>query len=543
VAAEAGLKFKHVLGATGRFYVLEPTPPGCAFFDYDNDGYLDIFIVQSGQLPKSKVGEKRPLCALYRNNRNGTFIDVTARSGFDKDLGYAQGVAVGDYDNDGYDDVFITSYGANYLFRNRTGSGKFEDVTARMGLTSSRHDGYSTSAAFGDYDNDGRLDLYVCYYVKWSPETEKECRNSVANKRDYCTPLMYEADQHKLYHNKGDRFIDVSVKSQISKVKARGLAVAFIDYNNDRKQDIYVANDIDPSMMWRNNGDGTFTDVAVESGSAYGDNGEAMAGMGIAIADYDHDGREDLYVSNYSSRPNILFRNLGDGLYQDETKPANLGLSHMNFLTFGCEFLDYDADTWPDLLINNGHVMVHQALHDPEITYRQRKQLLRNKGKGRFDEITDAALLGDLSTKVVGRGLATGDFDNDGRIDALASHQDDAPQLLRNQVRTSNTWVSFKTIGTKSNRNGLHARISLESGGKKYIATVRAGSSFMSSSDRRVYFGLGNARRIEKVIVDWPSGTRDTFQQVKLNAFHTVTEGRGITNSALPVSTGTSGNP
>jgi hypothetical protein len=537
VAAQAGLRFKHVLGATGRFYAVENTPPGCAFFDFDNDGYLDIFLVQSGPVTAINTGEKRPFCALYHNQRNGTFADVTAGSGFDKDLSYGQGVAVADYDNDGYDDVFVTAYGANHLFRNRKGSGKFEDVTVKMGLATNRHDRYATSAAFGDYDNDGKLDLYICYYVKWAPETEKECRSRFGNLLDYCSPLMYDPEEHEVYHNDGPRFINVTAKSRINAVKARGLAVAFVDYNSDGKQDIFVANDVSRNMMWRNNGDGTFTDVAIESGSAYGDDGEAMAGMGVAIADYDHDGREDLYVSNYSERPNILFRNLGGGLFQDESESADLVQSHFNFLTFGCEFLDYDADGWSDILINNGHVLIHQARRDSAITYRQRKQLLRNMGTGQFVEVTDMAKLGALAKKVVGRGLATGDFDNDGRIDALASNQDEVPQLFRNELRNANNWVSFKVIGTKSNRNGLHARITLEASGKKRLATVRAGSSYLSASDRRVYFGLGAAKRIERVTVVWPSGTRDTLSLVKPNAFHTITEGQGITNTILPTGT------
>jgi hypothetical protein len=527
VASSSGLKFQHQLGDTGRYYLIEFTPPGCAFIDYNNDDHLDVFLVQSGPV-QLQPGARRPSCALFRNNRDGTFSDVTAGSGLDKDLGYGHGAAVGDYDNDGYSDLVVTGYGALHLFRNRGGNGKFEDVSQSMGAAFSKGPRYATSAAWGDYNNDGRLDLYVCGYAMWSVQSNKRCADDTG-RLDYCSPFQYEPEADRLWQNTGKGFVDVSARAGISKIKGRGLAVAFLDYDGDGRQDIFVANDLNPNILWRNNGDGTFTDKALESGSAYGENGKAMAGMGIAISDYDRSGRESLYVTNFSSRPNILFRNTGGGLYEDATVSARLAMPHLKFLSFGCEFLDYDADGWSDLVVNNGHVVVHEPQREPGIPREQRKQLLRNDGKGVFREIEDTAKLGDLAAPHVGRGLAVGDYDNDGRLDILASNQNAPAQLFHNQLQTGNHWISFKTVGTRSNRDGLHARLTLKSAGARQAATVRSGSSYLSASDRRVYFGLGKAGRVDELSIVWPSGTRETLRNLNADTFYTLTEGRGIT--------------
>jgi hypothetical protein len=548
VAARSGVSFVHVKGGTGKFYFIESTPAGCAFLDYDNDGFLDILLLQSGSSePPDKVKD-RPHCALYHNNGDGTFTDVTAGSGLDKDLGYAQGVAVGDYDNDGYPDLFLTSYGGNHLLHNTGVRGQrsevsknrspppstlhptplFEEVTAQMGLGRVHSTGYATSAAFGDYDNDGRLDLYVCYYCPWTWALNKACRDPM-QRLDYCTPEIYDPDVHVLYHNDGDHFTDVSAKAGITKGKGRGLAVAFVDYDGDGRQDIYVANDLSAAMLWHNNGNGTFTDVAMRAGCAYSEGGAKMAGMGIAIADYDHSGQESLYVSNFSGLPNTLFRNLGNGLFEDVSMASGVALPHMKFLTFGCEFFDYDADGWPDLITANGHVQLHADTQFEGVTFKERKQLFHNAGNGTFKEVTDPALLGDLGVPMVARGLAVGDFDNDGRLDVLVNNQDGPAQLFRNRDRSPNHWVEFLTVGVRSNREGRHARFVLTAGGARQTATVRAGSSYCSSSDRRVYFGLGSADKITRVEVRWPSGQRDVLKDVAADAIYLVTEGRGIT--------------
>lgn len=529
VAPQAGLRFVHTSGATGKFYSIENTPPGCAFIDYDNDGFLDIFLVQSGSSEPPETVKGRPHCALYHSNGDGTFTDVTAGSGLDVDLGYMQGVAVADYDNDGFPDLFVSGYGGNHLFHNAHGTGKFTETTHTMGLDNIQ--GYATSAAFGDYDNDGKLDLYVCYYIPWTWKTNLPCK--FAEELDYCSPEVYEPVTHHLYHNEGNRFVDVSANAGITKARGRGLSVAFIDYDGDGKQDIFVANDLTPNMLWHNNGDGTFTNTAVKAGCAYDEAGSVMAGMGVGIADYDHSGHESLFVGNFSGLPNMLFRNMG-GAFREQSYASGLAMPHMKFLTFGCEFMDYDADGWPDLFVVNGHVQVFADKQVEGVTYKERKQLFHNTGKGTFTEVTDPGMLGDLSLPTIGRGMAVGDFDNDGRLDVLVSNQNGPVQLFRNLDQNPNHWVSFKTIGVQSNRDGLHTRFTVIADGMKQTATVRAGSSFLSHSDTRVYFGLGPAAILDRVELSWPSGRKELLSSVKADRTYVVTEGHGITATIPP---------
>ena len=533
VAAQAGLNFTHVLGNQGQFYFPESTPPGCAFLDYDGDGDQDIFLVQSGPAAPASTVKHRPFCALYRNNGDGTFTDVTAGSGLDVDMGYAQGVAVADYDNDGADDLFVTAYGGNHLFHNQ-GHGKWKEVTKAMDLGDKSGQGYATSAAWGDYDGDGKLDLYVCYYSRWSYALNKPCPDSDGNKLDYCPPLTYDAVTHRLYHNGGARFVDVSARAGIMSKKGRGLAVAWVDYNGDGKPDIFVANDQSALMLWRNNGNGTFSDVAVQTGTAYDGQGQVLAGMGIAVADYDHSGHPSLYVSNFANLSNTLFQNNGS-TFNDVTRQAGLAFLHLKFLTFGCEFLDYDADGWPDLISNNGHVQMEKSRREAGVELKMRKQLLHNEGNGKFKEITDPARLGGLNEKVIGRGLAVGDYDNDGRIDVLAMAQNAPVQLLRNLDDNGNHWISFSTIGTRSNRDGIGARLEIEAGGVRQTASVRSGSSYLSASDRRVYFGLGKASKVDELTILWPSGARETLKSLASDTFYTLTENKGVTAKRAPV--------
>lgn len=528
VAAQAGVRFTHSAGAEGRFYFIESTPAGCAMFDYDNDGYLDLLLLQSGPSRKPPLDAPRPHCALYRNQGDGTFRDATAGSGLDRDLGYAHGVAVGDYDNDGYEDLFITAYRGNHLLRNERGTGRFTDVTAKMGLNRLHSAGYATSAAFGDYDNDGRLDLYVCYYCPWTWEVDKPCKD--ANGRpDYCTPELYDPDTDRLYRNTGTRFVDVSEQAGIARETGRGLAVAFLDYDRDGRQDIFVANDLTPNFLWHNRGNGTFVNEALKAGCAFSDGGIVMAAMGVGVADYNRTGRDSLYVTNFSGLPNVLFQNMGGGLFQDITSDAGLHAPTLNFLAFGCEFLDYDNDGWSDLLVCNGHVQLHAETKLEGVTYRQRKQLFRNREGARFEEIADLQQLGGLAEPHLGRGLAVGDFDNDGRVDALALNQNGPAQLLHNQTPDRRHWVMFKAVGTKSNRSGLHTRFTLTAGGAQQSAPVRAGSSYLSASDTRVHFGLGDASVIDTVEIQWQSGRRETLRNLPTNTIYIVTEGKGVT--------------
>lgn len=521
VTAQAGIQFVHENGAkAGKLQFVEATPAGCAFVDYDDDGWPDVLFIQSGS-----ITSPGPLCALYHNNKDGTFTDVTAGSGMETAVAYGHGVAVGDYDNDGFDDLYMTAYGRNYLFHNDQGTGKFTDVTQKMGLDRKHSTGFSTSAAFGDYDNDGKLDLYVCYYCPWTLQTDKQCRDARGN-REYCSPEVYPPDTHVLYHNDGNRFFDVSASSGINKVQGRGLAVAFVDYDEDGKQDIFVANDLSGNMLWHNEGKGKFVEKGLEVGCRYGSGGTLMAGMGVAVADYDHSGHESLFVTNFESMPNMLFQNRGDGLLDDVTTFSRVGIVHMPYLSFGCEFLDYDDDSWPDLLIANGHVHLNgKGLN----ALRQRKQLLHNEGTGQFQEISDPGQLGEMNTPTIARGLAVGDYDNDGRQDALFSNQNGPPQLFRNLYPGPNHWVSFKAIGTQSNRDGLHARFILTAGGSQRVAVVRSGSSYLSVSDQRVHFGLGAVTKVEKVEIQWPSGKRDVLTDIEADQGYVVTEGKGVT--------------
>lgn len=528
--------FENVTQRAGIHFVLKtgtnPEAPlfpqtmvaGCAFLDYDNDGWLDILLIQSGSLTPTP-GVSAPHCALYHNNGNGTFTDVTAGSGLDKDLGYGQGVAIGDYDNDGYDDIFITTIDHNYLFHNEHGTGKFTDVTEKTGLNRMHSTGYATSAAFGDYDNDGKLDLYVCYYAPWTVKTDIVCHDS-DGRREYCSPDVYPKDTHVLYHNEGGRFRDVSTEAGIDKVKGRGLSVAFLDYDEDGKQDIFVANDLSGNMLWHNEGNGKFKENGGEVGCRYGSSGDLMAGMGIAVGDYDQSGHESLFVTNFQDMPNMLFKNTGKGYMEDMTVFSHVGQLHMPYLSFGCEFIDYDADGWLDLITANGHVqMKGKGLEH----MKQPKQLLRNDGHGAFTEVTDPGQLGDLARPVVARGLAVGDFDNDGRQDILFNLEDELPQLMHNNDRSAHHWISFKTVGTKSNRDGLHTRFLITVKGNRRVSSVRAGSSYLSVSDRRVYFGLGDAPRVDNVEIRWPSGTVDMLKDVATDHIYIVTEGKGIT--------------
>jgi hypothetical protein len=531
VAQSAGIHFVQNTGATGKFYYIESSGSGCAFFDYDNDGYLDVLLIQSGPFPRLP-GDTSPAshCALYHNNGDGTFTDVTAGSGLDRDLGYGQGVAVGDYDNDGYDDLYITAYGGNHLLHNEHGTGKFTDVTAKAGVGDTEHGPrYATSAAFGDYDNDGRLDLYVCHYSPWTAQSNVVC-HTAHNQPEYCTPDVYDADVHLLYHNNGDgTFTDVTRKSGIAQVKGRGLGVAWLDYDGDGKEDLFVANDMNTQFLWHNDGKGHFTNDAGTAGCAFNVDGHVLSGMGVAVGDYDHSGNESLLVCNFSQQPNTLYQNRGRGLFADMSVPSGLAVPHMNFLCYGCDFLDYDADGWRDLIIANGHVAVHVAETTDGVTYAERKQLFHNDGNGHFSEITEN--LGDLNIQTVSRGLAVGDYDNDGRQDFLVINQNGPAQLFHNENRNGNHWISFKTIGVRSNRDGYHAKLTIHYGKQHDFAEVRSGSSYLSHSDSRVYFGLGAATRIDTLEVRWPSGTRETVRGIAADHSYVLTEGRGITGT------------
>lgn len=525
VAERMGLDFRHTNGARGDLWMIEIGGSGCAFFDYDNDGFVDILLLDSGPLPGAhdpetgRTGSAHN--ALFHNLDGYGFRDLTTGSGLES-CGYAQGVAVGDYDNDGFDDLYLTAVGGNRLFHNEGGTGKFRDVTARAGVgDTDRGSRYATSAAFGDYDRDGHLDLYVCHYCRWSPKTNRVCKNS-RGEPDYCSPDLYDPDPDRLYRNRGDgTFVDVTEAAGLDRAAGRGFAVAWLDYDDDGDEDLYVANDLNPSFLWRNRGDGRFEEIAVRAGCAFADNGALLSGMGLGVGDYDNDGREDLFVTNFSGRPNTLYRNLGTGRFADISLAAGVALPHMPYLSFGCEFFDYDADGWKDLVVANGHVQLKVASTYEGVTYDEPKQLFHNE-RGKFVEVV--AQRGDLGVPLVGRGLAVGDFDNDGRLDLLTNNQNGPAQLLRNESPTRNHWISFRLVGTRSNRSGYHARVTIVAGGRRQFQQVRAGSSYASTSDRRVYFGVGTTEKLERVEIVWPSGRQQTLTELALDRVHTVVE-------------------
>lgn len=535
IAREAGIDFRFDNGARGKHHFLETTGSGCAFVDYDADGHPDLLFLQGGPLPGERPAASEPRNRLYRNNGDGTFRDATAGSGLE-DTGYSQGVAVGDVDADGYDDLFITAYGGNRLLRNLGGTGRFADVTQKAGLaepTGSRR--WSTSAAFGDFDNDGRLDLYVCRYVKWSPEKQLPCTNPLG-RSSYCSPELYEGEQHALYRNNGNgTFTDVSARSGIGKRAGRGLGVAWLDYNGDGWEDLFVANDLSPFFLWRNNGNGTFTDQASEVGVALSDRGQLLSGMGVAAGDYNNDGREDLFVTNFSGQMNALYRSDGGGLFTNVTVPSGIGAASLSLLAFGCEFLDFDRDGRRDLLVGNGHIYEDVAAYSQGVAYAQPKSLLHNRGDGTFTDRRDG--LGDLAVPHVTRGLAIGDFDGDGHLDAAANNQDGPAELLRYTGPSEGHWLMLRTRGTRSNPNGYHARVTVRAGGKTQTAEVRAGSSYCSRSDPRLYFGLGEATTIDELKIQWHgSGTVTTAKALAVDRVYEAVEGKPVAPAAVRTS-------
>jgi len=524
-ARKAGIDFTHDNGATGKDRFIEFAPGGCAFFDFDNDGFLDILLIQSGSSEQLVVTRNnkitpRPLCALYRNRGDGTFADVTKGSGLDRDLGYLIGVAVCDYDNDGEPDLFLTGYRKNFLFhQSPERPGIFEDVTAKMHLDKLHGAGFATSAAFGDYNNDGKPDLYVCYYSDWVWGKDGGSYSQT----------LHNPETHRLYRNDGAHFTDVSETSGITHAKGRGLAVGFLDFDGDGWQDIFVANDQTPQMLWRNNHHGGFDETAKLAGCAYSAGGQLMAGMCVAISHYDHGILPSIFVTNRVGSPNTLFRNIGESTFHDASVEASVP-AYSSF-SFGAEFLDYDADGNDDLIVANGMVNDRNQKESYGSRPAQAKNLYRNIGDGRFQEITSSNAMGELSTQTISRGLAIGDYDNDGRVDCLISNQNAPIQLFHNNDNSHHHAVIFKTIGVKSTRDGLHARFTLTTEKATQIQSVRAGSSYLSASDRRVFFGLGDASRIDSVEIDWPSGIHERLTDLAPDHIYTVTEGKGVTNN------------
>ncbi len=524
ITDEAGIRFTLDNGARGEHHFIETTTGGCALLDYNNDGYLDVFLIQAGQAPGSGFVIRQP-CALYRNNGDGTFADVTAMAGLAFDQGYAQGVAVGDYDNDGWANIYITSYAGNHLVHND--HGRFTDVTIRS-QTGDNKQGprWATSAAWGDYDNDGHLDLIVCHYAHWSVDQDNACKNP-RGARTYCSPLLYKPESPTLFHNNGDgTFADVTAKSELSPLEGRSLSVVWLDYDADGWPDAFVANDLTANFLLHNNRNGTFTNVALSSGVGVMDNGVALAGMGVAVGDYDNDGRDDLAVTNFSNQPKVVYHNRGGSMFDNATYSSGIGSTDLLMLGWGCEFTDYDLDGYKDLVVANGHVNDDVEEYSEGIRYRQPKQLFHNSGYGTFQE--DGASLGDLTAATVTRGLAVGDIDNDGAPDLLANSHNSSAALFHNVGGNRNNWITLRTVGVRANRDGVGAKIWVRIGNSRQYAEVRSGSSYASHSDTRITFGLGKADKVDELRIRWPGRQEETVRGLIGRRFYVLTEGRGV---------------
>jgi hypothetical protein len=511
IAREAGLRTKTIFGGERRNkFLLETTGCGCAFIDYDGDGWLDIFLVNGTRFETNWPASQAPVSRLYRNNRNGTFTDVTIAAGVAR-TGWGQGVCAGDYDNDGNTDLYVTYWGDCALWHNN-GNGTFTDAARKAGVTSDPGNGrrrWNTGCAFVDYDRDGHLDLFVANYIDFDPKTAPLPESGPCLYKGLtvaCGPPGLQGGKNILFHNNGDgTFTDVSEKSGIRKTAGTyGLGVLTADFDNDGWPDIYVANDSTSAALYENNHDGTFTDIAVEAGVAFSPDGKPQAGMGVSAADYDCDGKLDIVKTNFAGDTCSLYRNLGKMVFDDQTFQSGLGKT-TRFLGWGAGFFDFDNDGWPDILLCNGHVYPEVSETEAESGYRERKILYRNLRNGKFADVSAQAGPGILE-KVPARGCAFGDFDNDGDIDVLVNCVNDVPQLLRCDQSTRNNWIKVKAIGTRSNRSGIGARIYCTTpGGHRQTDEVRSGGSYISQSDLRVHFGLGPATEAE-IEIHWPSG-------------------------------------
>lgn len=525
IAAQAGITFQHTNGATPEKYMPETMGSGGLFFDFDGDGWLDIFVVDGGSLADGQVAA-RARNALYRNNRDGTFADVTARSGL-QPLRYGMGACAADYDNDGHADLYLTGFEGNALYRNN-GDGTFTDVTAQAGAGIRS---WSTSCAWGDFNKDGFLDLYVANYVDFGMNNNQFCGDVVQRVRAYCHPNVYGGLPDVLLRNNGDgTFSDVSQQAGVAN-PSNGLGVVVGDYDNDGWPDIYVANDSVPNFLYRNLGNGRFEEVGQWAGVAVNRNGRPEAGMGTDFGDIDNDGLLDIFVTNLDWETNTLYHNQGKGLFVDATAESGLGEPSLPMVGFGTAFVDLDNDGLLDIAVTNGNVLDNAKFFREAASYEQPKHLYHNLGGGKFREVSTASGPG-FATLTVGRGLYAGDFDNDGDLDLLITNNGQRVELLRNDsIRKAGraNALLLRTVGTKSNRDGVGARITLTAGGTRQIREVKAGSSYLGQNDMRVHFGLGRAARAERIEVRWPSGVVDVLEDVQANQILTISEGRGIT--------------
>jgi len=530
VTAKAGIRFVHNNGAFGKKFLPETIGPGVAFIDYDNDGWPDIFLVNGTDWPGHVAKHTTP--RLYHNNHDGTFTDVTLKAGLDVEM-YGIGVAVGDYDNDGYDDLFVTAYGQSRLFHNngpdKTGNVTISDVTQKAGLSGVKE--FSTSAAWVDYDKDGRLDLVVGNYVQWSPENDLYCTMDGKNK-SYCTPESYKGTSVRLWHNDGGgKFSDVTQKSGLGEPTSKTLGVAMLDYDNDGWPDLLFSNDTQPNKLYKNNGNGTFTEKAVVAGVAFSEDGVARAGMGVDTFDYDRSGNTSLMITNFSNQMISLYHNEGKGLFVDEAPRSDVGRASLLTLGFGCFFFDYDLDGWPDILVANGHIDPDIQKVQVNVKFAEPPHLFRNLGKGKFAEVTKSAGA-EFASARVGRSVAYADVFNDGRLDVLFSTNAGAPHLFRNTAAgNANHSVRLKLTGTRSNRDGIGAVVKLTTPDGTQTQMLRSGSSYLAANELVLTFGLGQLSKADAVEIRWPSGQVDKLSDVSAGQTVIVTEGKGQTSA------------
>ena len=521
VTASAGIQFQHNNGAYGGKLLPETLGSGCAFLDYDADGWQDILLVNGMDWPGHQ--RERGALKLYRNNRNGTFSDMTRSAGLDVQM-YGMGVAVGDYNNDGYPDLLITSVGQNRLFKN-TGKGTFVDVTKPSGLGGRQ--AFSTSALWFDFDRDGLLDLFVCNYVKWSPEHDVFC--SLDGKRkSYCTPEAYRGETCWLFRNRGDgTFEDATATSGIFDSSSKSLGVAMLDYDRDGWPDLLVANDTQPNKLYRNQRNGTFKDVAVDAGIAFSAEGKARAGMGVDVGDFDNSGMPGVAITNFDNEMIGLFQASSSGNYTDIAVRSGVGLASKDKLGFGCLLLDADLDGFLDLAVVNGHID-DTVRNVRNVGYAQPPQLFLNNGKGIFRDVA-SELGGGFAQPKVGRGLAYGDFDRDGDLDLLVTCNHGPAHLYRNDQLAGNRSIRFRLMGTKSNRDAIGATVRIFHGGGSQSRLVKGGSSYLSQSELPVTFGVGKRDKIDRLLILWPSGRSEEYKDLAVGQVYQCVEGKGIT--------------
>lgn len=526
VAESAGVTFKHFDPATPNHYIHETLGSGLGWIDYDNDGWPDLFVVQDGAV--RPIPGPQPTNKLYRNNGNGSFTDVTDAVGLARS-GFGLGCAVGDFDNDGWDDLVVTYLGGIVLYHNESDGGggrHFVDVTAKAGLDNNPH--LATSCAWGDVDGDGFLDLYVCNYVEVDPDHYPDCGTAKDGQRRICSPIYFRDVTHRLYRNNGNgTFTDVSTSSGVAAARpAPGLGVLMADLDGDGKLDIYVANDLKPSYLFHNQGGGRFVEKALLAGCGLDATGSELAGMGVDAGDVDGSGRPAVFVTNFQNRPNVLYRNDGGMRFRESAVAAGLAGPSLSRLGFGAAFLDTDLDGNLDIAVANGHVQRDNERISGNPT-AQEAQLFLGDGTGHFRDVSDGA--GDyFRRRYVGRGLAWADFDNDGRPDLAFSHNGGPFALLHNRTPNDNHWLGLELVGDgkKSNRNAIGARVEIESGGWRQVRFVNGGGSYLSANDRRVLTGLGGAHRAERVTVTWPSGRRQVFRDLESGHWHRLREGQ-----------------